>query len=57
MENPKPGSPAAVSRGCTCHILDNGHGHGGYGDGIRRCWWIDENCPLHGKGTDNDKPE
>lgn len=33
---PKPGSDEALDRGCTCPVMDNGHG--------RRS---SENCPLH----------
>ena len=44
-----PGSPEAVEAGCTCAILDNGHGRGRYADGERYGWWVAEGCPLHGK--------
>ena len=42
-----PGSDAAITKGCTCPILDNGYGRGMVFDGIRQ-WWIAEDCPLHG---------
>lgn len=43
----KPGSPDAVKQGCTCPILDNGHGRGRGGDGKRWGWYVNENCPIH----------
>lgn len=48
----RPGSPEAVDAGCTCPVMDNGHGRGVYGDGERYGWWISEHCPLHGLGPD-----
>lgn len=42
-----PGSPAARDEGCSCPVVDNGHGSGGY-----KGWVIDPSCPLH--GYDND---
>lgn len=45
---PAPGSPEAVSHGCTCPVLDNGYGRGYLGDGERFGWVMDERCPLHG---------
>lgn len=44
-DTPNPGSDAAHAAGCSCPVLDNGHGRG---DGP---FWIDMDCPLHG-GTD-----
>lgn len=45
----KPGSPQAVSDGCSCSQIDNHHGKGvPYPSGP--AWWVDENCPLHGGG-------
>jgi hypothetical protein len=38
---PNPGSDAALDQGCTCPVLDNGHGRG---DGP---FWINGDCPLH----------
>ena len=41
---PNPGSDAALDRGCTCPVLDNGHGRINGG----KCpFWITANCPLH----------
>lgn len=49
MKNtPKPGSMKAVGQGCTCPIIDNGHGRGIYGDGKKYGWVMNETCPLHG---------
>ena len=45
---PRPGSPAAVQRGCTLPVLDNAHGAGMGSDGERYGWWQDSTCPLHG---------
>jgi len=45
---PRPGSPAAVQRGCTCPRMDNSHGAGIAGDGDKLGWLITGNCPLHG---------
>lgn len=48
-ETPNPGSPAAVKKGCLCPVMDNAHGKGsGYGKGT---FWINQDCPLHGKPT------
>lgn len=40
---PNPGSDEAVTRGCTCPVLDNARGRG-ITTGI---FWITEGCPLH----------
>ena len=40
-----PGSDAAVRDGCTCPVLDNGHGAGYMG--IKGTYVIAEGCPLH----------
>lgn len=43
-----PGSPRALKKGCTCPVLDNNRGRGfKYGDG-GTCYYINEDCPLHG---------
>ena len=47
-DTPKPGSDAARERGCSCAVLDNGHGLGAFGDGERYGWWVSSDCPLHG---------
>jgi hypothetical protein len=46
-----PGSDEAIQAGCLCPVLDNEHGkgcgmkdeHGG------AMFWINGECPLHGK--------
>jgi hypothetical protein len=40
-----PGSDKARAKGCTCPVLDNGHGNPELG--ITRGWVINETCPLH----------
>lgn len=39
---PNPGSDEALELGCTCPVLDNGHGRGA------GPFWINEGCPVHG---------
>jgi len=47
-EVPNPGSNEAIEMGCTCPVLDNGHGKGSmYGEGL---FWINQDCSVHGKG-------
>lgn len=41
MRPPNPGSDAALDQGCTCPVLDNGHGRGS------GPFWISGGCPLH----------
>lgn len=41
-----PGSPEAVTAGCTCAVLDNHHGAGFPWDG-QTSWWITGGCPVH----------
>ena len=43
-----PGTKEAREMGCNCAVLDNVHGKGFVIDG-ERCWWIRENCPMHGE--------
>lgn len=44
---PHPGSQDAISRGCTCPVIDNGHGKGYMGQpGI---YVMHGDCPLHGE--------
>jgi hypothetical protein len=42
----KPGSNAAVLRGCTCPVIDNHYGEGRLYPGGTR-WIIAEGCPVH----------
>lgn len=51
MTAPPPGSPEAIEAGCTCPVLDNGHGRGAFGDGEKYGYWMSESCPLHSTGT------
>ena len=44
---PNPGSDEAIKQGCTCPVLDNGHGSDELGR--IRGFWITEGCPLHDK--------
>jgi hypothetical protein len=46
---PKPGSDAALARGCRCPVLDNAHGRGAWGSDS--LFWIAQNCPLHGTNS------
>lgn len=43
VEVPNPGSDEALDKGCTCPVLDNGHGRGRDGHFIMMA-----DCPLHG---------
>jgi hypothetical protein len=46
---PNPGSDAAIALGCTCPVLDNGHGHGCGRKGAdgQPLFWIRGGCPVH----------
>lgn len=48
---PNPGSDEAIDGGCVCPVLDNGHGRGRPGvDGTDGpSFWMNENCPMHGR--------
>lgn len=56
---PNPGSTEAVAAGCTCPVVENGHGKGAYGGAaldenggspLGAMFWIAEGCPLHDPG-------
>jgi hypothetical protein len=51
MKKPNPGSEEATNAGCTCAVMDNGHGYGsGYpGPNGEPLFYISGDCPLHGK--------
>ena len=49
-----PGSDEAIRNGCTCPVLDNGHGQGYLGDGEKYGWWITADCPMHGEKKEQD---
>lgn len=40
-----PGSPEAVKLGCTCPVMDNGHGKGYMG--VAGIYVYSGACPLH----------
>jgi hypothetical protein len=44
---PKPGSSLAIEQGCTCPVLDNGHGWGAWAEGL---FWYSSDCPVHPSG-------
>jgi len=52
-KKPSPGSQEAQDQGCTCAVLDNNHGEGFPGTAQNgetiTCFWINGECPLHGK--------
>jgi hypothetical protein len=41
-DTPNPGSDAAIAIGCTCPVMDNGHGRG-----INGLFWYSQDCPVH----------
>ena len=43
-----PGSPSAITNGCTCAVLDNHHGRGLIDIDGNRTFWFSDNCPIHG---------
>lgn len=52
MTTPNPGSDTAIEQGCTCPVLDNGHGNGYLGQsGV---FWISEDCQIHARNANND---
>lgn len=42
---PNPGSDEALGQGCTCPVLDNGHGR--HWDMAFAGWVYNMDCPLH----------
>jgi hypothetical protein len=42
---PTPGSPEAVAKGCSCPIMDNGHGRGYMGQ--KNVFVISNVCSIH----------
>ena len=45
-KEPNPGSDEAIAQGCSCPVMDNGHGRGSaHGDGT---FVMNTVCPLHG---------
>jgi len=51
-----PGSDEAIEAGCSCPILDNGHGSGcgQVGEDGKPLFWINESCPIHGSRRTQD---
>ena len=47
---PNPGSEEARAASCICPVLDNNYGWGS--DWGKDRFWITEECPLHGKESD-----
>lgn len=45
---PNPGSDAAIAMGCTCPVLDNGHGNERLDRPGERGFVMNSECPLHG---------
>lgn len=54
---PPSGSPEAVAMGCTCPVMDNGHGKGWLGNGEQFGWMVAEVCPLHGQAQEGEKDD
>jgi hypothetical protein len=48
---PNPGSNEAIELGCTCPVLDNGHGNPELGR--IRGFICREDCPIHGLKEDD----
>lgn len=47
---PNPGSDEAIEIGCSCPAYENYYGRGIEAkEGTQ--FWINENCPIHGKGN------
>ena len=44
-DKPNPGSKEAIEKGCTCPVLDNGHGKGYMGQ--KDVFVFNAECPLH----------
>jgi hypothetical protein len=44
-ETPKPGTKEAIDAGCTCPVIDNGHGRGYYGQPDVFVYTV--GCPVH----------
>jgi hypothetical protein len=51
MKQQNPGSDESIKKGCTCPVLDNGRGNEELGR--IRGFWIDQDCPIHGKQKNN----
>ena len=56
---PNPGSKEALNLGCKCAVYDNNHGDGIGKDSNtgEELFWINLECPLHGKEQRSEKPK
>lgn len=52
-----PGSKKACAAGCLCPIIDNHYGAGFYTSSEGPLFVINENCPLHGRNTEESCPK
>lgn len=57
MGRDDPGSRSAIRKGCTCPTSDNLHGKGITTLDGDVYFWMDDDCPLHGKTKDQDDEE
>ena len=53
-KTPNPGSDAAIEAGCTCPVLDNGHGKGVGGNGENTAGGLPLVARYMGKGGKNE---
>ena len=51
-QKPNPGTMTALLRGCTCSTKANEYGLGIHGDGEKHGWAVNEDCPVHGSGSE-----
>jgi len=53
---PNPGSREAIATGCTCPVIDNGHGRGYMGGAKDKngetIFVYTVGCPVHGRPTE-----
>ena len=54
MTAPNPGSNEALSLGCTCPVMDNGHGRGNMGQ--PHVFVYSVGCPVHDVQTTTPAP-
>jgi hypothetical protein len=51
-DDPAPGSPEAIARGCTCSPQLNDHGRGRFDERHQKMIHFPKNdCPMHGLQT------
>ena len=56
-KSPNPGSREALSKGCRCPVMDNGHGAGWMGRGSEGIFVISADCPIHSSAASNEEKE